>query len=102
MEISIGSIESSDILIVISSKNKKLVINNLVMEIDSKLVNDTITKYLSEYDLIKYNPTVYYTGANTWVINARCEAVVSLVNSYSEQCNEGGNKCEKQLLSNNR
>lgn len=74
MQLTIGSIESSDLLIEISDENQAFQINNLVPEIDNKLVEDTVVNCLKEFDLMKYNPKVYYNGANQWVIMARCEA----------------------------
>ncbi|WHX48536.1 hypothetical protein QNH46_21095 [Paenibacillus woosongensis] len=79
MNIMVGSIESSDLLLEFTDQNQGVYISNLVPEIDNELIEQVVISFLKEFNLVRFNPKVYYNGANQWVIKGRCEAAALLV-----------------------
>lgn len=78
----VGSLESSDLLIKINNLNQIEFIN-LVSNMDEQLVIKRIESYLKQYGINHVGITVHYNGANDWVIKSRIEALVCSIKEES-------------------
>lgn len=76
---SVGSLESSDLLIKINNMNNKLEFTNLINNLDDQLIIAKIKNYLEQYSISDVGMTVHYNGANEWVIKSRIEALAFLI-----------------------
>jgi|GEM_PF-6173065 citrate lyase gamma subunit len=81
MRASVGSIESSDLKIEIHDDSQSVQIKNMVSELEDSLVTEIIMEILERTGIAAYRPIVYFNGANRWVIESRCEALLSLLKS---------------------
>jgi citrate lyase gamma subunit len=76
-ETCVGSLESSDILIK-TNNTDQIDLINLIKDLDNKLIIDRIKVNLEQHK-IDVGITVYYNGANDWVIKSRLEALAFLI-----------------------
>lgn len=85
MNISVGSVESSDIKIVIEEGHPAIQFINMVPELTDHQVYDYIVPILEEYGLASLSPQIWFNGANEWVVRSRCEALKCSLNSIEQR-----------------
>lgn len=79
MQIRVGSTDSSDLAIKSISNGKGLSLINLVGELDDELIKSIILKHLDPFIIESFNSEIIYNGADEWVIQSRCEALLEIV-----------------------
>lgn len=80
MNVSVGSIESSDIKIVIEEGHPAIQFINMVPELPDQQVYDYVVPLLEQYGLAGKSPQIWFNGANEWVVRSRCEALAYSLN----------------------
>ncbi|MEK3875979.1 hypothetical protein [Paenibacillus sp. FSL M7-0420] len=85
MNVSAGSIESSDIKIVIEEGHAAMQCMNMVPELTDRQVYEYVVPILKQYGLADLSPQIWFNGANEWVIRSRCEALTCMLNAALER-----------------
>ncbi|WP_339313163.1 hypothetical protein [Paenibacillus sp. FSL M7-0896] len=85
MNVSVGSIESSDIKIVIEEGHAAMQCMNMVPELTDRQVYEYVVPILKQYGLADLSPQIWFNGANEWVIRSRCEALAYSLNTVNQR-----------------
>ncbi|MCP4146366.1 MAG: hypothetical protein GY757_01325 [bacterium] len=78
--IKIGSLQSNDLLVEYSPKNKQFALVNTVSALDNDFIKDFLEKAFTGINLPLNHLKVYFCGANQWVVKARGLALREKIN----------------------